>query len=611
MTALPHDLRLLSPPGAAARTANAPPAFDASSLTDAQRSALAARINAVEDWLAYRDAHASSGHTVDALLAAHLSSLSGHVPSSRTLRRWVSQYTRFGAVGLLDTRGRPSSPCDSESMSPDAWIEFTHLYLHASRRTVRVCYDITAGLARQNGWAWPSYRSVLLRVQSDLPDFHADYFRLGPTRWGRKYQARMQRDIEAWRSNEMWIGDHHELDLLVLHQGRPIRPWLTAWLDGRSRYIVGWTLAPSPSSDTIIAAFRRGVLEHGAPNALLMDNGKDYRASGFAGGRKYRVEIDEAHVGGLLAQLGVRAHWTQTYSPDSKGAIESWFRTVCDRFTKGLFGDVWVGNKPDARPEHLHADLRAGNIDVPQLADVAALLGQWITEVYHRQAHSGAGMDGRSPADVFADDPIARRTATAEVLDLLLMRTAIVAVTRNGLRVNGVQYGQSIHVLRTRIGSQVMVRIDPLDASRVIVCELDGRKICDAYQDGLVGTTQDDVREGLRRQRAVRKLAAAALPALRESRLRTRDHVLRAMADRVQGSIGVPPVQSATGTNDARPIALLPGAAALAQSANSDASDGGAWLRHDARPDSEKSGRAPTEDSCNRLAWLRGTSSDA
>ena len=545
-------------------------------LTDAQCGALLDRRRLVEDWLATRDAAAQRGRPAGLALRAFMLS-STPASSARTLRRWTAAYASDGLGGLAETRGRPSNS-DGAGCDPDAWDHFKLLYLDDRRRSLKLCWELTAHEACGQGWTWPTYHAVVRRVRAELPPFQANYFRLGERRWMAKYAPRIQRDYSRYRPMELLVGDHHEFDLVVLAGGKPVRPWLTAWMDMRSRYFVGWWIDLVPAADTILAALRAAIVEHGAPLEMLVDNGKDYRAACLAGGRRYKPRLDQHNVVSICARLGIVPHFSRVYAPQSK-PIESNFKTVCQRFSK-LF-DSYCGASPDTRPEHFYADLRAGAVDVPGIERFRELFGQWLSDVHHRTPHTGDSMDGRTPLDVFNDNPIAKRTAPRAVLDFLLMRTERVKVSKNGVRYRGQHYGQGRPELLPLIGRDVLIKVDPTDAGYVFVCDLAGRKLTTARNERLRGLSPDDVAEGARRQTRARKLAKAALPAMRAARKTTAEHAIAAQAERL-----VPLRQAAggeTATNcdaAARPLAPLPGASELAAALRpAGAGDLGATLR--------------------------------
>src|SRR5207249_4534073 len=125
-------------------------------------------------------------------------------------------------------------------------------------------------------WAIPTYRSAS-RYLANLPRSVVVKGRLGKEAHNNLCGPFHERDYTGLHSNQIWCGDHHPCDCIVTHQGKLVRPWLTAWQDMRSRKIVGAVIyAHDPNSTTVLAAFRVGALAHGVPDRVYIDNGKDY-----------------------------------------------------------------------------------------------------------------------------------------------------------------------------------------------------------------------------------------------------------------------------------------------------------------------------------------------
>jgi putative transposase len=530
-------------------------------LPDRQREAVLAKLDTIRRFQQFEDEAARRGERGQKRLISVFCAQAGPpgvpVPKPNTLYEWLRRHERDGLRGLLDNRGRPSGR--GRECHPDAWSFCLNLYLSPKRLSLKYCWELTDAEAKRNGWCWPSEDVVRRRLRAEVPQSSIDYHRLGERRWAARHAPRVQRDYSVFRPNQVWVGDHHEFDCMVEHDGRPIRPWLTAWMDMRSRLLVGWRVAPSPNSDTILLAFRAGVAEYGAPLELTIDNGKDYRVWTFAGGRKRcKASLDAARVRSLCARLEIEPHFTHVYSPQSK-PIESFFRTLCGRYAK-LF-DSYVGGSPDSRPEHVYRDLREGRLDLPTLETFAKVFARWVEENYHRKPHTGDGMDGRSPREVFETcDPIPKRTAPPEILNLLLTARVPAKVGKHGVRYQGVYYGQASPSVRALVGRTVELGIDPADRSKVEIFGVDGRHITTAYEQRLRGSDADDVREAHRRQRAAKRMCKKALPALRDARKPTVQHLIEIQGERLRAEA------KATGTDDAvapRPVTLLPGASGL------------------------------------------------
>ncbi|HUU95601.1 MAG TPA: DDE-type integrase/transposase/recombinase [Phycisphaerae bacterium] len=461
--------------------------------------------------------------------------------------------------GGIDRRGRKTADGQVAGCSREAWDFFKTLYLTQQQRKIALCWEIVTVEAQKNGWSWPALRTIEKRLKAELPPFIADYHRLGPQRWARKHAPRIERDLSGTRPNQAWVGDHALFDFLCLVDGKPVRPWITAWMDQRSRRLVGWTITAGPDSDTILAAFREAVIEYGAPLQVIIDNGKDYRSKAVSGGRRGKPRIDEERVKSVLGRLDIRVTFCEPFNPGSK-AIERLFGTMHDRFDR-LF-DSYCGSEPKERPEDLYRRLKVGRVNVPTLDEVRARFAGWA-QAYHDRPHSGNSMEGRSPRWVFEHcDPIPKRTAPRDTLDKLLEKAIEVKVTKRGVRYRKVYYGQGNVKLHRLHGQSVLLRVNPERGDLMEVCDVGGRHITWAAEQRLDGTKQEHVKEGYKRQRAAAREARSARSAIRDANKSVVAHAIAAQREHA-GQLR----KAAGGESDVPPpprdLAIMPGAIEL------------------------------------------------
>lgn len=429
-----------------------------------------------------------------------------------TLYNWAKARAGGDPLALLDRR----STCvrvQPGTVNDEAWQMFKGLWLTRQRRTVALCHLVVKDAARKNGWLWPTLRTIQRKVERELPPVQADYYRYGSREWSRRWGPKIRRDYSQYRANQTWVGDFHLLDVFCRKSQADwtiVRPLLCAWLDMRSRIIPGFRIVEREDQNAILLTFRDGVTKWGAPDEVVIDNGKPYRAYGVSGGRPTRKRIieDEDYMQSVFGQLDVRVHFTIPYNPDSK-PIERWFRTLEDQFC-ATFESYCGGDNKDPRWKAAEELARKHPEQCPTVAEFSELLGKYM-EAYHATPHSGDGMDGLSPAQAFDRfDPIAKKTAPDGVLDLLMMRpTRPVKVTRYGVRYRGIEYGQNDPRLFMLQDKEVLLRVDPQDASYVIVCDPDGKPICRATNNSLAlcGVTQDDLAEGMKAKARASRLA--------------------------------------------------------------------------------------------------------
>ena len=173
--------------------------------------------------------------------------------SRSTLYKWEADFRDNGLNGLLPAETRYGKR-GSYKMEPEAYDYLLALYLNNRKRTVAYCYLLLKEAARDKGWRIPSLRSVQ-RIIKELPES----VRMAAREHGKtvydKCLPYTDRDTGKILSNQVWVGDHFRCDFFVKDHGKWIRPWITAWLDMRSRRFMGWTVCKTPSTGTIIDSF--------------------------------------------------------------------------------------------------------------------------------------------------------------------------------------------------------------------------------------------------------------------------------------------------------------------------------------------------------------------
>ena len=436
-----------------------------------------------------------------------------------------------------------------------AWDLFKFFYLHPNKRSITTCWELVDQQAHVENWQWPSKRSIQMRVAKELPDSIADMWRMGEKGWDRKHGPRLLRDFESIQPLEVWIGDEHTFDVLVLANGKPDRPILTAWIDQRSRLLVGWVIRTAGNTDTILAAFRVAAKAYGVPRKVVIDNGADYASRALVNGCSKR-RYDESFLVGVFPRINVAVQFCLPYTPQSK-LIERFFETVCEKFSKRH--QSYIGNKPDNRPENFYRELRAKKIEPPTLEEFSEAFREWVEQEYNRTAHSGDGMYGRSPLEVSQTNPISRNTTvTSRELDVLLMRRVSCTVTRLGVRVNDGDYGQYDVALKKLIGQKVEVAIDDSDLQYVLVFDSRGDFVARVECDRNACLTAEDVREGMKRKRRTAKAIKQFGPALADRYKSAGDFARELGAARAERIAEQEVI--ATGT-DNRPLKLITGGA--------------------------------------------------
>lgn len=166
---------------------------------------------------------------------------------------------------------------------------------------------------------------------------------------------------ERARANSLWQTDLFTFTLK--RQNR--RLYLVAFMDDHSRFIVGWGLFSSPSTELVVETLKSAVSSYQAPVELLTDNGPQYVT--WRGHSKFR----EACEG-----LGIKQRVARPRRPQTLGKVERFWGTLWREF---LAAAIFVDS-----------------------SDAHARIGRFIDDYNFARPH--LGLDGLTPADRYLDD---------------------------------------------------------------------------------------------------------------------------------------------------------------------------------------------------------------
>jgi hypothetical protein len=404
----------------------------------------------------------------------------GHRVSPPTVYRWRRKVATGGIAALADHRG---GFCHAD-WSPEALQFIVGQYCDESRPSIALCFERAEAVAASQGWTLPSRATVRRHIRR-----HVDPKLIAAGRDPRRMRDRclpdIRRDWSLVNAMDLWVADHRQLDVWVprrvlvdeLSAGRKtgrktwrwswFRPWLTMFLDAATWYPVAWDLRfESPDANQVMSVFCRGVQLYGKPRHAYLDNGKDFRAARFAGGRRRsRAEgaegaenknatnrffpsassapsardlLPESAVTPILEMLGIGVTWALPYNAKAK-VIEPWFRFMSERFDRTF--ETYLGNKPERRPERIKA--MSGQAeryynDGLTLESMSESFTRWVQD---DMVHRECPVECRKPlstAQAFqqcrAADFVEARPPEQD-LALLLMPSQRVVVSKNGIYV--------------------------------------------------------------------------------------------------------------------------------------------------------------------------------
>lgn len=455
----------------------------------------------------------------------------------RTFYRWLSDYKQSGLIGLVDTRGRSGG--EAQLFSPEAAKMFKGLWLDLRQPSVKACWQDICHYNATNdlGWQIPQLRSMYNWINENIPQPTQILMRQGKEAYESQCAPYIQKDIDSVMPGQIWVGDHHQFNCWVRHRNKWIRPWLTMWMDMRTRKMVGWDVNANPNQVTILQAMRHGIESDGPCEIAKIDNGKDYDSQMWTGKtkrqRRLKVEVDEEMVAGIYGMLGIAASFSIAYHPQSK-SVERLFDTVDMQFTKTI--DTYCGKDSARKPEDLEGKLKSDwFVQYKSMTlDEFAELFERYAEVYNNAGHTGDGMNGDSPNQVMARR-VGRRYVDSDVLDMLLcVWSGKLKVGKNGVRFRNMLYGQYEPELLCNFGKYVRVAYNPDDLRTVSVHDANSLDLlCIAEQNQLVkygaNVDEESLRTAMAQKSRAKKLIKNIAAARRDAHIDLTDLALEAM----------------------------------------------------------------------------------
>lgn len=397
--------------------------------------------------------------------------------SYASLMRAKKDYQKYGLSGLLAQYGQNKG---KNKVDDRCFEYFKSLYLLEGSPSGYSCWLMTLGYAKETLGMdiadFPSLSSFKRRLSKELPQQTIYIARHGEAAWNRKFGMYIDRDYSEVQVGSLWVSDHAQVDVAVFDEaGRVVFPWVTAWRDFKSSKWLGWLLhMEAPNSDHIFQSFYYAVLDFGLPEDVYIDNGKDYRAKDFAGGRSknaFKLEINENKASSMLSLLNIKPHFALPYNAQTK-PIERDFLKNKELLSKHIVG--YRGGNVVERPEKLKKEINAKNL--LSFTDFKRIFDDFILNVLNKHPSDGKILNGHSPDEFFSAEFTVKRTVSKDALALFCMRTSkALTIGRNGVKDSelGVTYWAEW--------------MSPLKGEKVYL-----RRDINAYQEAWIFSLQDE-----------------------------------------------------------------------------------------------------------------------
>ena len=228
-----------------------------------------------------------------------------------------------------------------------------------------------------------------------------------------------RRTFVAARAGDIWYGDVMHGPKVMIN-GRLCKAYLVSFMDDASRLITHSAFCPAETALEVEGVLKQAILKRGLPTKLVIDNGSAYRA---------------ATLQAICARLEIRLIYCRPYTPEGKGKLERWHRTLRNGFLNELDMDK-----------------------VRDIHDLNARLWAWMEELYHKVPHSA--LEGLTPLERYRKDLVQIRPLGqfASRLDELFLHRHERLVRKDGT----VSYlGERFEVPYELIGKTVQLVVDP------------------------------------------------------------------------------------------------------------------------------------------------------
>lgn len=205
--------------------------------------------------------------------------------------------------------------------------------------TREMLYEKLTAIANINKWEKiPSYQTVTRYISYLMEDEGMRNAWFLASRGTREYKNKVMvkgsRDTKGLQVMQIVMGDEHTFDCWVSYKqpnGKviAIKPHLAAWVDMRSRVIMGDVMCKDANSDILKQSLLKMIYSEpgGVPEYLYIDNGKDYTAKTMTGrDRNDRSGMNfDNETMGFYKSIGIKDdHRALPYEPCAGKGSEAW-----------------------------------------------------------------------------------------------------------------------------------------------------------------------------------------------------------------------------------------------------------------------------------------------
>ena len=334
-----------------------------------------------------------------------------HGISLRTLKRWVKAHEKAGFKGLCPA---PKTYTQAKPLTEELIQAAIMLRREVPRRSVPTIIEILEleGKAPKGAIKESTLQDKLMERGYSM-------------RHMRLYQETgvAARRFQRLERNDLWQADI-KFGPKIMVKGENRQIYLAAFIDDATRFIIHAEFYPNMEQAIIEDCLKKAIIKEGIPLRLYFDNGGQFR-------NKWMER--------LCAKLGIKLLFTKPYSPEAKGKIERFNRTVDAFFAEASLQNLQT---LDAYNHYLKI---------------------WISECYHNKVHSALKT---TPKNAYQNSMAPLRFPDPNILAEAFLHSDTRQVDKSGcISLDKQLYEVSL----TLIGRQVEVIYDPMDKTEITV----------------------------------------------------------------------------------------------------------------------------------------------
>ena len=332
-----------------------------------------------------------------------------------TLKDWLRKYRRYGIDGLYP-KGR-SDKGKSRKLPDEAKDFIVSSKINFPRRSAKAIYQelIAKG--------YIGYGNISL---STIQRFIS---KAGISK--RKLEPVDRRAFEFEFANDCWQSDISVGPYLTI-DGKKHKTYIIAIIDDASRLIIHAEAFFSENLLALLSVFKKGIAKRGIPKKLFVDNGKVYKSN-------------QMHF--ICASLGTILCYARPFSPESKGKVERWFKTLQDQWMNVI---DWASFK--------------------SLEELNVSLAHYVEKDYNNTVHSSIG---QVPVDkFFGHIERIRFVASKQELDYIFLYRVCRKVKNDAtVSIDNLLF----EVPMKYIGDRINIRYDPTCLDKAFIFSEDGK----------------------------------------------------------------------------------------------------------------------------------------